>query len=64
MGREKQGYRDTIAELNRMFPDKGMLTKADTARFMGKSLTTVRRRIQFNKDGMLTKPDLARQVCL
>ncbi len=63
MGREKQGYRDTLAALNEMFPDKGMLTKSDAAKFMGKSLTTVRRKIQF-KDGLLTKADFARQICL
>lgn len=64
MGREKQGYRDTIVELNRLFPEKGMLTKADVARFMGRSARTVQRRITFNRDGLLTKPDLARQVCI
>lgn len=63
MGREKQGYRDTIAELNRIFPDKGMLDRNDAARFMGKSISTVRRRIQF-KDGLITKADFARQVCI
>lgn len=63
MGREKEGYRDTIAELNRMFPEKGMLTKTDVAKFMGQSISTVRRKFKF-KDGMLSKPDLARQVCL
>ena len=64
MGREKQGYRDTIAELNRLFPEKGMLTKKDAAQFMGRSTKTVQRRITFNKDGLLTKADLARQVCI
>lgn len=63
MGREKQGYRDTIAELNRLFPDKGMLDREDAAKFMGKSISTVRRKIQF-KDGLVTKADLARQVCI
>ena len=64
MSREKQGYRDTIAALNEMFPDKGMLTRQDVARFMGRSVETVRRRISFNKDGLLTKADFARQICL
>ena len=31
MGREKQGYRDTIAELNRLFPEKGKLTRREDA---------------------------------
>ncbi len=63
MGREKQGYRDTIVELNRIFPDKGMLDRNDAAKFMGKSVSTVRRKIQF-KDGLITKADFARQVCI
>lgn len=64
MPREKQGYRDTIAALNEMFPDKGMLTKQDVARFMGRSIRTVQRHIKFNQYGLLTKADFARQVCL
>lgn len=64
MGREKQGYRDTIAELNRLFPEKGMLTRAEVCQFTGRSDSTVRRKYQFNKDGLLTKADLARQVCI
>lgn len=63
MGREKQGYRDTIAALNEMFPEKGMLTRQDAVKFMGVSLSTVRKKIQF-KDGLLTKADFARQVCV
>lgn len=64
MPREKQGYRDTIAALNEMFPNKGMLTKQDAARFMGRSIRTVQRHIIFNQYGLLTKADFARQVCL
>lgn len=63
MGREKQGYRDTMVQLNEMFPDKGMLTRADVVRFTGKSLSTVCRHIKF-KGNIVTKADLARQVCL
>lgn len=63
MGAEKKGYRDTLASLNEMFPDKGVLDRADTARFMGRSISTVRRKIIF-KDGLITKADLARQICL
>lgn len=66
MSREKAGFRDTIALLNEMFPDKGMLTRADVARFVGVSEQTVRRRgIKFNDStGRITKADLARQICI
>ena len=66
MSREKVGYRDTIAQLNEMFPDKGMLTKTETAKFMGVDIKTVKRRgIKFNEaTGRVTKADLARQVCI
>ena len=66
MGREKQGFRDTMAELNAMFPDQGMLGKGEVAKFMGVNRTTVMRRgIRFNAaTGRVTKADLARQICI
>ena len=65
MSREKQGFRDTVAALNEMFPDQGMLGVNDVARFMGVNRTTVMRRgIKFNSMGLVTKADLARQICI
>lgn len=66
MSREKQGYHDTMRELNEMFPEYGMLGKGEVARFMGVSPKTVTRRgIQFNaRTGRVTKADLARQICI
>jgi hypothetical protein len=66
MPREKAGFRDTIAQLNEMFPDQGMLCQEEVALFLGVTTRTVRRRgIQFNKaTGRVTKADLARQVCI
>lgn len=66
MSREKQGYRDTIAQLNEMFPDQGMLSKTEVAKFIGVSRATIYNRgIVFNAaTGRITKPDLARQVCV
>ncbi len=66
MGREKIGFRDTIAQLNEMFPEQGMLSRAEVARFMGVDRSTVKRRgIRFNETtGRVTKADLARQICL
>lgn len=66
MGREKAGYRDTIAELNRLFPEQGMLSKAEAAQFLGVSVKTLRRKgLLFNPaTNRITKADLARQVCV
>lgn len=66
MSREKQGYRETLAALNEMFPDQGMLNKTEAARFLGVSPRTIhRKKIQFNETtGRITKADLARQVCI
>ena len=66
MSREKAAFRDTMAALNEMFPDQGMLGKTEVARFLGVDRTTVRRRgIRFNDaTGRVTKSDLARQICL
>lgn len=63
MGREKQGYRDTIEELNRLFPNKGMLEIREVAQYMGCSVRTVQRTITY-QGTRITKADLARQVCL
>lgn len=66
MSREKIGYRDTLELLNQMFPDQGMLDVNEVARFLGVNRSTVRRRgIRFNDSTKrVTKPDLARQVCI
>ena len=62
--REKQGYRDTLAELNALFPDKGVLSKTEAARFMGVSIRTIyRMKLPFNQMGRIAKADLARFVC-
>lgn len=66
MSREKAGFRDTIADLNRVFPIQGTLSKSDVALYLGVDRRTVNRRgIEFNKaTGRVTKADLARQICL
>lgn len=66
MSREKNGFRDTMAALNEMFPDQGMLGKSEVAKFMGVDRTTVARRgIKFNlATGRVTKADLARQISI
>ena len=66
MSREKIGFRDTLALLNEMFPDRIALNKTEVARAMGVDRSTVTRRgIRFNEaTGRVTKADLARQICL
>lgn len=65
MSREKATYRDNIEMLNERFPDKDALTRADVAVVLG--VTTRSRlldRIKFNRLRMVTKADLARQICV
>ena len=66
MSREKPGFRDTLALLNELFPDRVALNKAEVARAMGCDRSTVTRRgIRFNEaTGRVTKADLARQICI
>ena len=65
MSREKEGFRETIADLNRVFPEQGTLDHADVARFLGCSVRTVQRRIRFHPvTRRVTKADLARQISL
>lgn len=70
MPREKQGFRDTVAALNEMFPDQGMLGRPEVARFLGIHRNTLDRYV---KDGKISfksglnrvsKADLARQICI
>ena len=66
MSREKKSYRDTIADLNRVFPVQGALTKTDVAAFLGVSRSTVTRMgVPFNAaTKRIAKADLARWVCI
>lgn len=64
--REKQGFRDTMAALNEMFPEQGALNKTEVAKFLGVSPRTVYRyKIPVSEvTGRITKADLARLVCM
>ena len=69
MSREKQGYRDTLALLNERFPNQDALNKTEVAQFLGRSTKTISRycasgKLKFSPFGVVTKADLARQVCL
>ena len=68
--REKRGFRDTMAQLNDMFPDQGAVGRQEIAKFYGVHVTTVDRWVRAGKikiqtpTGKLTKADFARQVCI
>ena len=66
MSREKQAFRDTMADLNRVFPVQGALTKTDVAAYLGVSRSTVTRMgIPFHPvTKRIAKADLARWVCI
>jgi len=64
MGREKEGYRDTIALLNERFPDHDLLNIAQAMEFTGYSRNTIKKWIRFPPSGKISKADLARQVCI
>ena len=65
MSREKEGYRDTIAQLNEMYPEQGMLNVNEVARFLGVTRQTAAKKIRFNQTvNRVTKADLARQICV
>ena len=65
MGREKEGYRHNIELLNERFPEKDALTLKEVADWLGRQPRTVKKHIKFNeKTKLITKADLARQVCV
>ena len=65
MSREKSGFRDTIAMLNELYPNQIALNRTQVAKALGVNRTTVMRRgIKFNGMGLVTKADLARQICI
>lgn len=65
MPREKEGYRLTLEWLNEKFPDKDFFNRSEVADLLGRDVKTVRQKIEFNKlTGLVSKPDLARQVCV
>lgn len=69
MAREKEGYRDLLARLGELYPERAALTRKEVAAALGVSYRTVRRwvasgRLRWPKDfPTITMADLARQVC-
>lgn len=59
---EKPGYRLNLERLNEIFPDREMLRKGDIVRLEHSSYQSVSKRYIFNRNGMLSKSDYARQI--
>lgn len=64
MGREKEGYRDNIEQLNRLFPRHEALSLEEVAQVMNCSTKTVRRNLGHLMVGSrIMKTALARYMC-
>jgi hypothetical protein len=63
MSREKEDYRANIEQLNRLFPDREMLTMRESMQILGyTSLNTVKKYLRF-VNGKISKAALARYMC-
>ena len=63
MPREHIDYRNNIEQLNRLFPDKEMLTTADAMKVWGcSSVNTIKKYVPF-VHGRVSKAALARAMC-
>lgn len=64
MAREKEGYRDNIEQLNRLFPDYEALSLSEVARVMNCSIKTVQRNMgHLMIHRKIMKTALARYMC-
>lgn len=63
MPREYPDYRNTIEQLNRLFPERELLTVKEVMQVTGyKSVNTVKKRFPVN-NGRINKATLARCMC-
>lgn len=63
MPREKEDFRANLEQLNRMFPDRELLTIKETMQIMGyHSQNTAKKYIPF-KNARVSKATLARIMC-
>lgn len=64
MAREKEGYRDNIEQLNRLFPNYEALSLEEVAQVMNCSAKTVRRNLgHLMVRKKIMKTALARYMC-
>ena len=63
MAREKEDFRINIEQLNRLFPDREMLTMRESMQILGyTSPNTVKKYLTF-VNGKISKAALARYMC-
>jgi hypothetical protein len=63
MAREKEDFRTNIEQLNRLFPDREMLTIREAMQILGySSPNTVKKYLDF-VHGKISKAALARYMC-
>lgn len=63
MSREREDYRNNIEQLNRLYPEKEMLTEAEVMQIMGyKSRVTAQKYVPF-VNHRVSKATLARVMC-
>lgn len=63
MPREHEDYRNNLEQLNRLFPDKEMLTAADAMKVWGvSSVNTIKKYVPFTEH-RVSKATLARCMC-
>ncbi len=61
--RERDGYRDLVADLREYFgKDHNLLTAKEVARYCGRDVRTIKKNYSIPKTG-ITIPMLARQLC-
>ena len=58
--REKVDFRDNLERLDKNFPDKELLTRAECAKYLGVSERTIKRRYNVGRD--VTKVAFARAI--
>lgn len=65
MAREKEGYRENIEQLNRLFPEREMLTVQETMQILGYgSKNTIKKYLGAKiVNGRISKAALARYMC-
>ena len=61
MAKEANSYRDILEDLHEHFGGKGMLTKGEVARYLGRDPKTVTKWLGIGKNGIST-PKLARML--
>lgn len=62
MPREKEAYRDNLERICERYPGKELLSKTETAKFLGVTRVTVEKYVKFLDCGKVSVASLARQI--